>query len=105
MSLNILCEQISTHCYKVIEFIPYLFLLLTNKHRVKNEWYEVSFVKTHEISWSKLAAAITGGGTRDSTSELSTALNVIMKVRNSSLYLLSSKAYSSNLRDNFSHLE
>jgi hypothetical protein len=52
-----------------------------SQRRVRNEWFEVTLTMTHVIPFSKLAAAITGGGSRTETAELSTAINVIIKVR------------------------
>ena len=53
-----------------------------NSDKVKNEWFEVTLTKTHTIPSSDLKASIEGGGARATTAELSTAINVIMKVRN-----------------------
>jgi hypothetical protein len=47
---------------------------------VKNEWYLVLLTKTHDITFSDLAAAISGRNA-ELAEELSMKLNVIMKVR------------------------
>lgn len=48
--------------------------------RVRNEWFEVLLTKTHTISSLDLVTCINGGGSRDVTSEVATAINVILKV-------------------------